>query len=358
MAEIDSQRFIDELRALTNIDGVSGHEGAVVAYLREQMEPLAERVTVDSMGNLYARRGGGDEPHLLISAHSDEIGALVAAVEPDGFLRLQPVGGTPEAMLVGRRVRVGGHRGVVGVRPGHLVPLNERRTAPEMRDLYVDLGLDSASEVAVLGVRVGDGIVWESELQPTANPSRIAGKAIDNRVSCLILLELLRSLRGQEIAGTLTTAVAVQEEVGLKGAKVVAERVRPDAALVIDTVPSADTPDSRGVRGFPVRLGGGPVLQVASGERSRGYLMPALLRDYLVELAVEAGIPYQVVAFPYGNTDAGSIYATGVPTAVATIPRRYSHSPVELLDVGDALATLRLCQEVVARAGDFPRGIL
>jgi endoglucanase len=279
-------------------------------------------------------------------------------VEADGFVRFQIVGGASEAMLIGRKIRIRGQRGVVGVRPGHLQSPAEARTAPEVGELYVDLGFTSAEQVAALGIRIGDGITWQSELEPTANPDRLVGKAVDNRVGCLVLLELLRSLQGADLPGTLSVVVAVQEEVGLKGARVAAERVRPDAAMVVDTVPCADTPDSRQVRTFPIGIGRGPVFQVSSGPHAGGYLMPESVRDYLVSLAQEENLPYQLATFSFGNTDAAAIYATGIPTAVATIPRRYSHSPVEMLDLNDALATLRLCQAVVRRSAEFPTAYL
>jgi len=353
----EKTRFRDDLAALTMLDGISGHEYQVAEYLRQAMEPLAGTVELDALGNVYATRQGGSGPHLMVVAHSDEIGLLVAAVEPDAFIRLQQVGGAPEALLVGRKVRVRGRRGVIGVRPGHLTSPQEARTTPEIGELYLDLGLQSSAEVFALGIRIGDQVTWQSELEPTANPDRVVGKAVDNRVGCLIMLELLRSLQGEELPGTLTVAIAVQEEVGLKGARIATERVRPDCALVVDTVPCADTPDSRQVRSFPVALGRGPVFQVSSGPRGSGYLMPERVRDYLIDLAEGEGIPYQLASFPFGNTDASSVYvsAGGIPTAVATIPRRYSHSPVEMLDLNDALATLRVCQAVVRDVERFPR---
>jgi endoglucanase len=350
------ERFRQELARLTALNGVSGHEQEIVAHLREAVAPLSDRVEVDPIGNLYARRDGGNGPHLLVAAHSDEIGALVAGIEPDGFLRLERVGGIPEAMMIGRKVRVRGLLGVIGVRPGHLQSPQEARTAPEVAELYVDLGAATAGEVAGLGFGVGDQVTWQSELEPLANPNRVAGKAIDNRFGCLIVLELLRSLRGVELPGPLTVAIAVQEEVGLKGARVVAERIRPSAAVVVDTTPCPDTPDSRRPHTFPVRLGHGPVLQVSSGARAGGFILPETVRDYLVSVAEGAGIPYQLAAFAYGNTDAAAIYsaAGGIPTAPITVPRRYSHSPVEVLDLDDALNTLRLVEQVVQHSDEFP----
>jgi putative aminopeptidase FrvX len=352
-------RLKQALRELTAIDGVSGHEQAVVQHLRDQMGALAE-VEIDPLGNLYATRRGGEGPHLMVEAHSDEIGALVAAIEPDGFMRFAPVGGVAEVTMAGRKVRVGGHRGVVGIRPGHLTPAAERRTLPDMGELYVDLGLDSAEAVQALGVRPGDQIVWVSELEETANPDRIVGKGVDNRIGCAIMLELLSWAKDIEIKGTLSVVVAVQEEVGLKGARVSTERLRPDCALVVDTVPCADTPDSRHARAFPVRLGGGPVFQASSGGSGSGFLMMDPVRRHLVRVAEDAGIPYQLATFPFGNTDAAGVYVAGggVATGAATIPRRYSHSPVEMLDLNDAVATSHLCQEVIRRMDEFPRGIL
>jgi endoglucanase len=296
----------------------------------------------------------------MVAAHSDEIGGLVAAIDPGGWLRLQTVGGVSESMLIGRKVRVRGVRGVVGVRPGHLQSKAERRTAPELEQLYVDLGYDSADEVSALGIRPGDQITWQSELEPLANEDRVVGKAIDNRISCLLAVELLRGLQGRQLPGPVTVVVAVQEEVGLKGARVAAERVRPDCALVVDTTPCADTPDSAHVHTFPARLGRGPVLQVSSGRQAGGFILPESVRDFLVGVAEAEGIPYQLAPFAYGNTDAASIYvsAGGIPTAAVTMARRYAHSPVEMLDLNDAVATLRLCRAVIERVNEFPRGIL
>jgi putative aminopeptidase FrvX len=352
-------RLATELTDLTALTGVSGHEQAVVEYLRGAMVPFADRVTVDPLGNLYAARSGGDGPHLMVAAHSDEIGALVAGVDPGGFVRFEVIGGMTGALLVGRKVRVKNHLGVVGVRPQHLQSPEEAHTVPPAREMYIDLGVDSTEAVARLGIRVGDQITWESGLEPTANPDRVVGKGIDNRIGCLLALELLRRMRGIDLPGPLTVAVAVQEEVGMKGARVAAERVRPDCALVVDTTPCPDTPDSRGARTFPMRLGHGPVLQVASGQHGSGFLMPESVRDYLIRVAEDAGIPYQLAVFAFGNTDATAIYdsAGGIPTAIATMPRRYSHSPVEMLDLNDAVATLHLCEQVVTRVREFPLGL-
>jgi putative aminopeptidase FrvX len=345
--------LFDELSALTAIDGVSGHEGPVIAALRERFAGIVSDVTVDAMGNLYARREGGSGRHVMIEAHSDEIGFLVAAIEPDGWLRVQAVGGVSPAVAQGRVVAVRGATGVIGLRSGHL---SRGEISPvDLDGLYVDLGFDSREQVERLGIRVGDGVVLQNPLRRLANATRIAGKAIDNRAGCVVLLETLRALASESLAGPLTAVVAVQEEVGMKGARIAAERVRPDLAIVVDTVPCADTPDSHGVTTFPARLGAGPVVQISSGRAASGYLMPEWVRDTVVSLADAAGIPYQLAAFAFGDTDASGIYdaAGGIPTVVVTMPRRYSHSPVEVLDLRDLESAIRLCGEIVRHADRF-----
>lgn len=224
---------------LASIDGVSGHEQPVVARLVELLRPLVDRLEVDSYGNVFATRIGQEQaPHLMVSAHSDEIGLLVKSIEPDGFLRLEKVGGVVDSLLLGRHVRVRGYRGVIGVKAGHLQTPEERNRVPALRELYVDLGFDSAEAVRALGIRVGDAVAYDEPVEELANPDRISGKALDNRVSCALLVLLLERLVGIELPCTLTAVVTVQEEVGLRGAQMATYRLNPTAAIVVDTVPA------------------------------------------------------------------------------------------------------------------------
>ncbi|MDP9371034.1 MAG: M42 family peptidase, partial [Chloroflexota bacterium] len=201
------------LSELAAIDGVAGFEGPVVRRLVEIFRPLADEVTVDRFGNVIAtRRGaGGSGPSLMIAAHSDEIGGVVRACEPDGMLRFERIGGVVETTLVGRRVRIGGLRGVIGTRAGHVQTPEERLRVPPLRDLYIDLGFDSADAVRAAGVKVGDPIAYESEMVRLANPDRVSGKALDNRISCAVLLRLFARLQGVPLGGTIHGVVTVQE---------------------------------------------------------------------------------------------------------------------------------------------------
>ncbi len=216
-----------------------------------------------------------------------------------------------------------------------------------MDAVYVDLGATSATEVAAMGIRIGDPWVWLSELEPLSNPDRLVGKAIDNRVSCAVLLQLFRELQGQDIAGTLIGVVTVQEEVGLRGARVAAQRAAPDYAVVIDTFMSGNTPDVDEYREMPTGIGRGPVNLLANSS----HIAQTALKQMLEAAAERAGVNLQpATVIGKSGTDAGAIHLAreGIPTGGLGICRRYSHSPIELIDINDVVGTVRMLQEMVA----------
>jgi putative aminopeptidase len=337
-----------DLAELTALHAPSGAEQPVVARLRDLFAPLVDAVSVDHMGNLIATREGspGDQ-HIVVSSHADEIGAVVASIEPDGFLRLMAVGGAQPRLLEGRAVWVAGRAAVIGARSGHLTPGSEHGQGLALSDLYVDLGVDSAAEVEALGVRTGDPMVVLSELRALAG-WRVAGKGIDNRASCVLLLHLLRRLQGRTLPHRLTALVTVQEEVGLRGAAAAYARLRPDLAIVVDTFPAAGTPDTRHLA-YTASIGQGALIAPATGSGDRGFLMPRAARDAMIAAAQHAGVPYQLAVTGGGMTDAAAAHLAGggIATLQVNIPRRYSHSPVELLDLRDLAAALALVEELV-----------
>ncbi len=211
----------------------------------------------------------------------------------------------------------------------------------------VDLGVDSAAEVEALGVRVGDPVVVISELRNLAG-TRVAGKGIDNRASCVILLHLLRRLQSQSLSCRLTALVTVQEEVGLRGAQVAFARLQPDLALVVDTFPATGTPDTSHLA-YTARIGQGALITPSSSSGDSGFLIPRAARDAMIAAAQRAGVPYQLAVTGSGVTDAAAAHLAGggVATLEVKIPRRYSHSPVELLDLRDVVAVLGLVEELV-----------
>jgi endoglucanase len=237
-------RMIERLRAYAAIDAVAGHEHAMVARLRDDLAPLVDTIEIDPFGNLIATISGpADAPSLMVAAHSDEIGGVVKAIEPNGMIRFERLGGVVETLLVGRAVRIRGHNGVIGAKAGHITPPAERLQAPPLRDLYVDVGFDSAAEVEALGIKVGDAIAYDAPMRALANPDRLSGKARDNRIGCVIIVELAERLRQASLGCTLHLVVTTQEEVGLRGAAQVTFRLQPTAAIVVDTMPSGGTPE-------------------------------------------------------------------------------------------------------------------
>lgn len=348
------QGLLGRTVAYAAIDGVAGFEQDVVRRLRDDLAPWVDEVTVDPFGNLIGTIHGPEgAPTLMVASHSDEIGGVVKAIEPDGMLRFEKLGGVIETLLVGRKVRVRGARGVIGAKAGHITPAAERLTAPPARDLYVDIGFDSAAAVRAFGVDVGDPIAYESDAHLLANPDRLAGKALDNRVSCALIVELARRLKGQTLACTLHLVVTVQEEVGLRGAMMVTHRLNPTAAIVVDTMPSGGTPDVSATRDLPMVIGAGPVITLVSQSGGGGAIGQPAMRDLLIASATEAGVPFQRGIFYGGNSDAAAVHLVrdGVPTGIVNIARRYAHSPVEVLDLDDVVGCYWLLETAIRAFG-------
>lgn len=351
------EKLTSLLRELTALDAPSGFEAPVVVKMRELLSPLADEITVDRMGNLYAvKKGDRPGPTLMIAAHSDEIGAIVKSIEPSGFLRFDKIGGTVDALLVSRMVRINGHLGIVGVKAGHLMNEKERGEVKKYSELYIDVGAKNAAEVSAMGIAVGDPVSYDSDLKFFHNSDLVAGKAVDDRIGCAILVELFTQLKGGSFAGTVVAAITVQEEVGLRGARVAAHHIEPDFAIALDTMPTGDTPDTNFHRELPVGIGRGPAFQVMSGGSgaANGLLLNPVLKRLLIETAQRAGVPYQVTTFTGGNTDASAMHLVGdgIPSGVIAVPRRYSHSPVEMADMNDAVAATKVLKTLVERLGE------
>ena len=335
----------ETLEALTALDGVSGFEQDVVRAMRDALAPWVDEVEIDAMGNLYALKKGGEGPTLMISAHSDEIGAVVKSIEPSGFLRFDTLGGVLPALLNGRRVRVGGHLGVIGCKSGHLQSPEEQRQVVMPDDLYIDVGADDAAEVAAMSIEPGTPVAYWSPLLRYTRKERVCGKSIDNRIGCAIVLETMRALADTTPPGDVLAVICVQEEIGLRGAQVAGYHAQPDCAVVVDTFMSGDTPDVDRYRELPAVIGQGPVLLLANSAHM-GH--PAMHR-HLRAAAERAGVPLQLTTLVgKAGTDAGAIYIAGhgVPTAGLGLARRYSHSPVCTLDLNDAVGAVAVLREM------------
>lgn len=349
------QRLKDLTRELSALPGVSGNEAPIVRALAEKMAPLTDELTVDLHGNIMAvKNGSSDGPKLMVAAHSDIIGCIVRSVDEAGFLRLFRVGGVIDALLVGRKVLVNEVAGIIGARPGHIQSDAEKRVVTPLADLYVDVGARSADEVADLGIRIGSPVRYLSPVEELANPDLLCGAYVDNRLSCAILLETLAGLPS-DFAGSFHAVVNVHEETGFRGAQMTAHTVRPDVAIALDTTPGAGTPDVDFYRELPLDIGRGPVFQVASQGGGAGFSSHPAVLQWLIDSADSAGREYQLAALANANTDAVLIHMSrgGIPSGALTISRRYSHSPVELIDINDAEAAVQILLQAVATLGEL-----
>jgi endoglucanase len=331
----------------------------VVAYLSNALRSLADEVQVDRMGNVIAAKAGsGPGPTLMLAAHTDEIACIVKSVEKNGFIRFEKTGLFGDVLLPGRRMRVSGRVGVVGIKPGHLQTDAERREVKPISELYIDIGASTDEEVFKIGIKPGTPVYFIGEFVEMLNPDLVCSKSIDDRAGCNVLLQLMRELKGEPFAGKVYATFTVQEEVGFRGAKVVAQKLNPDMAIAIDTIPCGDTPDVSFTKELPIRLGGGPAIPVGeSVGLIDGHLMPMRMRELITGTAEKHGIPYQMtVLLGSYATDATSIHLalSGIATGVVAIPRRYSHSPIEITHVGDSANAVLLLKEFIKEMKGFP----
>jgi putative aminopeptidase FrvX len=323
----------------------SGHEGPAAAIWRG--EASFATLSADGLGSSIARIGDA-EPLLAVVGHIDEIGLVITHIDEKGFLWFAPIGGWDPQILVGQRVEVRGKDGlvpgVVGRKPIHLLDPDQRKKVVELKGLHIDVGAADRDEAAEL-VRVGDPAVIAAEPVRLAG-DRLISRSMDNRLGAYVALESLRRCHERDsLSASFAAVAAVQEEIGLFGARTAAFEVRPDLAIAIDVTHATDAPgvDEKEVGSHP--LGSGPVI-------GRGSTLSPKVFELLVETAEEAGIEYSVSASGRSTStdaDAIQISRSGIPTGLVSIPLRYMHSPVELVDLGDLEATVELIAAFAAR---------
>lgn len=328
------------LDALLRTPGPSGYEAPAAKVWRDAADFAA--ITTDGLGSSVATIGDDDTaPLVAVVGHIDEIGLVITHIDEKGFLYFAPIGGWDPQILVGQRVTVTGRSGqvpgVAGRKPIHLLDPDQRKKVVKLKEMHIDIGVADRDEAEEL-VSVGDPVVIECEPVPVAG-TRLVSRSMDNRLGSYVALEALRRCHenGRHRA-RFSAVAAVQEEIGLFGSRTAAFTVRPDLAVAIDVTHATDAPgvDEKEVGSHP--FGSGPVI-------GRGSTLSPKVYELLRETAEQAGIPYSIGAS--GNathTDADSlqISRTGIPTGLVSIPLRYMHSPVEMVDLADVEATVEL----------------
>ncbi len=323
----------------------SGYEGPAAEVWREAAS-FAE-ISADGLGSSIARIGEG-APLLAVVGHIDEIGLVVTHIDEKGFLYFATVGGWDPQILVGQRVELRGRDGlvpgVVGRKPIHLLDPDQRKKVVELKGLHIDVGAGDREEAAEL-VGIGDPVVIAAEPVRLLG-DRLVSRAMDNRLGAYVALEALRRCHERGgVTGSFAAIAAVQEEIGLFGARTSAFEVRPDIAIAVDVTHATDAPgiDEKEVGSHP--LGSGPAI-------GRGSTLSPKVFELLVEAAEEAGIEHTVGASGHGTStdaDAIQISRSGIPTGLVSIPLRYMHSPVEMVDLADVEATIELIAAFASR---------
>ena len=335
------------LKDITALRGPSGWEDEARNAIRKEAQAILDgregRVYGDTMGNLYAFRKGTDEtkPHVMLAAHMDEVGFIVCFATEEGLLKIDCVGGIDPRCAVSKRVVVGEKAvpGVIGVKAIHLMSAADRKKAPDYGMISIDVGAKDKEEAERL-CPPGSYATFESEYVEFGD-GFVKAKAIDDRAGCMILLDVLKS---SDYAGDLTRVFTVQEEVGLRGAKVAARRVKPDRAIIIDTTTANDmgmTDSHKQV----TACGEGAALTFMD----RRAITDRAMLDRAMQSAKERGIPVQIKRGASGGTDAGEIHKSGagVPCLTIVIPCRYVHSPASVCKLSDIDAARDLAMAVL-----------
>lgn len=338
------------LKQLTEASGVAGYESEVRQIIRQHLQPLGE-LTQDNIGSVICTLPGDvEEPRIMLAGHMDEVGFMVRHISKEGFLRFLPLGGWFDQVLLGHRVTIQTHQGpvtgVIGAKPPHLLPAEERKKVVEREQMYIDIGATSLQEVEAAGVRLGDPIIPQAGFEELAVPGTYASKAFDDRVGTALVIQALAELKQQGSPNRVIGVATVMEEVGLRGATTSAEAVDPHVAIVLEVDIAGDVPGIEPEQSA-IKLAKGPSVLLYDRR-----MIPNLkLRDLVMQIAKELEIPLQMSAIEGGATDGGVIHLhkTGVPTVVLAVPTRHIHSHSAILRRQDYDQTLQLLVALVRR---------
>jgi endoglucanase len=312
-----------------------------VDYTRQ----FSDRVESDAYGTAWATlEGSSKKPkRLMLEAHADEIGYMVKYISKEGFISIDRVGGSDAATARGRRVDILGDkgtvRGIIGNIAIHIREDRENEKAPKVHELWIDIGASNDKEVANAGIRVGHPAVYSDTVEELG-PHRLFGRALDNRVGGFIIAEVMARLSKakKRVPSTLIAVNAVQEEIGGNGAKMVAHRLMPDVAIVLDVTHATDTPTVNIKRYGEITLGGGPSLTHGSANHIE-------IVQRLIDVAEKKKIPIQHESSSrFTGTDTDVIFTQqhGIPSALVSLPLRYMHSVVEMADLRDIESVIQL----------------
>ena len=340
------------LEKLSNACGVSGRESEVKELMIRLMTPYADEIVVDRLDNVIAiKKGKKKAPKIMLAAHMDEVGLMVKTITKEGFLQFAKMGGIDDRILPAQRVKIfskkGIFPGIIGSKPPHIQKEEERKKIIASDELFIDVGAENKDDALAMGVAVGDPVGFDVQYVELGK-NVVVGKAFDNRAGCVTMIEAFRLMEKTDY--TICAVGTVQEEVGLRGAGSAAFGLDPDLAIALDVTIAGDVP---GVREFDtsVKMGKGPALTISD---SGLITHPKVLR-WLLDSAEEEKIPFQLETGLMGSTDAARISLTrqGIPSGNISIPTRYIHSPVGMLNLNDIENSAKLTVAAIQRTSRY-----
>ena len=331
------------LEDLVRLPGVCGQEERIRLRIEEEIKNLVSDYKVDNMGNLLTTIGQG-EKHLIITAHMDEIGLTVTHIEDNGFLRIRKLGGVDPRTVEGRTMRLVTKDAIlpvaIAIKPPHvMVDRSEMTKTIAFEEMYVDAGASSKEEAHEMGIQLFDTIVAYKKLHYVGKKF-LMGRSLDDRLGCWVMVKALQELVGKDLPLRVTFAWTVQEEIGLRGAQVLANQMSPDYVIALDTISSGCTPVVPHNLATSV-CGKGPALRMVD---SRCIASPWLSK-FLIHLAGQHNIPIQQ-AVSGGSTDGAAFQMTGAHMMALSFPLRYTHAQCEMVDRNDVDNLLKLLTKV------------
>ena len=340
---------VDLLKKICETAGAPGFENRVRDLVLKEIENYVDSIEIDNMGNIIALKKGKDSSKsVMIGAHMDEIGFIVTHINAKGFLKFHPLGGFDPKTLTAQRVVVHGKKDVIGVmgsKPVHVMTNEEKNRVPKINDYYIDLGLKK-SEVKKI-ISIGDSVTRERGLIEMGDC--INCKSLDNRVSVFILIESLKKLKTP--AFDTYAVFTVQEEVGIRGAQVATQKIKPDFGFGLDTTIAYDVPGAAPHEKI-TELGKGAAIKVMDSSTICDYRMVS----YMKEVATRHKIPHQLEILTGGGTDTAGIqrFTPGGSIAGAvSIPTRHIHQVIEMADKTDIRNAIDLLHHSVKELDQY-----
>ena len=327
------------LKTLTSISGVSSYEDSVLEFIEKEVSPHCDDLKYDKMGNLLClKKGRKHDKTLMLAAHTDEVGFLVNRITDDGYLKFSSIG-IDSRILLGLRVFVGKNKvpGVIGIKAVHLTTADERKNAVEEKDMYIDIGASSKDEAEGL-VKKGDFIAFDSDFTEFGE-GKIKAKSLDDRAGCAALIKLIKEA---DFEFDTWCAFTIQEEVGLRGGKIAAKTILPDFYIALEATTCSDIPDIE--NGLNVtKMGSGVALSYMDG----GFMADRRLVNSLMKRAEEKNISCQLKSYASGGNEvrAAQMVGRGIISAAISVPCRYLHSPVSVIDKRDYESLYLLAKE-------------